>query len=80
MTSDLHLDLALGIDIGGTGMKAAVVDLATGELVSDRFRIDTPQPATPEAMADVVVELVAHRHHVHPAGDGLGGELDVGLR
>ncbi len=42
-------------------MKAAVVDLATGELVTARYRIDTPQPATPEAMADVVVELV--RHH-----------------
>ena len=52
---------AFGIDIGGSGMKAAVVDLATGELVTARYRIDTPQPATPEAMADVVVELV--RHH-----------------
>lgn len=53
--------LAYGIDIGGSGMKAAIVDLATGELVTDRHRIDTPQPATPEAMAEVVVELV--RHH-----------------
>ena len=53
--------LAFGIDIGGSGMKAAVVDLATGDLVTDRYRIDTPQPATPEAMAEVVVELV--RHH-----------------
>jgi polyphosphate glucokinase len=53
-------DLAFGIDIGGTGMKAAIVDLASGELASDRFRIDTPQPATPEAMADVVGELVEH--------------------
>jgi polyphosphate glucokinase len=52
---------AFGIDIGGSGMKAAVVDLETGELVTDRYRIDTPQPATPEAMAEVVVELV--RHH-----------------
>lgn len=52
--------LAFGIDIGGSGMKAAVVDLATGELVTERLRIDTPQPATPEAMADVVVELAAH--------------------
>jgi len=41
-------------------MKAAVVDLATGGLVTDRYRIDTPQPATPEAMAEVVVDLVAH--------------------
>jgi polyphosphate glucokinase len=41
-------------------MKAAPVDLATGELLDDRNRIDTPQPATPEAMALVVKELVAH--------------------
>jgi polyphosphate glucokinase len=52
---------AFGIDIGGTGMKAAVVDLSTGDLVGERFRIDTPQPATPAAMSTVVVELV--RHH-----------------
>ena len=52
---------AFGIDIGGSGMKAAVVDLESGDLVTDRYRIDTPQPATPEAMAEVVVELV--RHH-----------------
>ncbi len=42
-------------------MKAAVVDLSSGELVTDRYRIDTPKPATPEAMAEVVVELV--RYH-----------------
>jgi polyphosphate glucokinase len=58
---------AFGIDIGGSGMKAAVVDLAAGELISDRYRIATPQPATPEAMAEVVVELV--RHH------GWGGNV-----
>ncbi|MGA9279365.1 polyphosphate--glucose phosphotransferase [Ilumatobacter sp.] len=59
---------AFGIDIGGSGMKAAVVDLSTGELLSDRFRIATPQPATPEAMAEVVVELV--RHHGWDGGVG----------
>lgn len=41
-------------------MKAAVVDLDTGELQSDRFRIDTPQPATPEAMVGVLRDLVEH--------------------
>jgi polyphosphate glucokinase len=51
---------AFGIDIGGSGMKAAVVDTTTGELLTDRFRIDTPKPATPDAMADVVVRLAAH--------------------
>lgn len=51
-----------GIDIGGTGMKAAIVDLDTGELVSKRHRISTPKPATPEAMAAVARELVdGHR-------------------
>jgi len=50
--------LGFGIDIGGTGMKAAVVDLDSGELTTDRPRIDTPKPAEPDAMARVVVELV----------------------
>jgi polyphosphate glucokinase len=50
---------ALGIDIGGTGMKAAPVDTATGTLLAERKKIDTPQPATPEAMAAVVKELVS---------------------
>jgi polyphosphate glucokinase len=50
---------ALGIDIGGTGMKAAPVDTATGTLLAERKKIDTPQPATPDAMAEVVKELVS---------------------
>ena len=49
---------ALGIDIGGTGIKAAVVDLETGHLVSDRVREPTPQPAAPEAVLAVVGEIV----------------------
>ncbi len=60
-STNVRAGRALGIDIGGSGMKAAVVDLASGELVTDRYRIDTPKPATPEAMAEVVVELV--RYH-----------------
>jgi polyphosphate glucokinase len=52
--------VGFGIDIGGTGMKAATVDLASGKLTSDRFRLDTPQPATPAAMADVVRQIVEH--------------------
>lgn len=50
----------LGIDIGGTGIKAAVVDTKTGELLSERHRIETPKPATPEAVAKVVKEMVRH--------------------
>ena len=49
---------ALGIDIGGTSVKAAVVDLASGQLVTERIRARTPSPATHEAILDVVVDVV----------------------
>jgi polyphosphate glucokinase len=49
---------ALGIDIGGTGIKAAVVDVARGRLVTDRIREPTPRPATPDAVLDVVIDVV----------------------
>ena len=49
---------ALGIDIGGTGIKGAPVDVDTGQLLTDRTKIDTPRPAAPEAVADVVKKLV----------------------
>jgi polyphosphate glucokinase len=50
----------LGIDIGGTGIKGAPVDLEKGELTSERFRLLTPKPATPEAVAKTVAEVVKH--------------------
>lgn len=49
---------ALGIDIGGTGIKAAVVDLASGSLVTDRVRELTPRPAHPEAVMDVLADVI----------------------
>ncbi|ASN51785.1 polyphosphate--glucose phosphotransferase [Sinomonas sp. R1AF57] len=48
----------IGIDIGGTGIKGGIVDLKKGKLVGDRYRIDTPKPSTPEAVADVVALIV----------------------
>ena len=53
-------DRAFGIDIGGSGMKAAPVELSSGHLLDDRFKIATPRPATPEAMTEVVRQLVDH--------------------
>jgi polyphosphate glucokinase len=47
----------LGIDIGGTGIKAAPVDLATGELAAERVKVLTPHPALPGAIAEVVRDL-----------------------
>lgn len=48
-----------GIDIGGSGIKGAPVDLTTGEFLADRVRIPTPQPSTPAAVAATVARLVA---------------------
>lgn len=48
----------LGIDIGGSGIKGAMVDLTTGEFVTDRLRIATPTKSTPQAVAVVVKEIV----------------------
>lgn len=48
----------IGIDFGGSGIKAAPVDLGVGDFAAERVRIDTPQPSTPEAVADVMVDLV----------------------
>ena len=59
----------IGVDIGGSGVKAALVDLDRGELASDRPRLDTPQPATPERVADTVSQLI----------DQLGGAPSIGI-
>ncbi len=53
------MTVALGIDIGGTGIKGALVDVETGELVSERIKLDTPEGGLPEAIAATVVELIA---------------------
>jgi polyphosphate glucokinase len=58
----------LGIDIGGTGIKGAPVDVGTGELQAERFRIPTPHPARPNAVADVVDEIARHFNYSGPTG------------
>lgn len=47
----------LGIDIGASGVKGAIVDTDKGEMISERIRLVTPQPATPAAVAKTVKEL-----------------------
>lgn len=51
--------VGFGIDIGGSGIKGAPVDLGKGELTADRMRIPTPQPSTPDAVAGTVTDLVS---------------------
>ena len=50
---------ALGVDIGGTGIKAAPVNLKKGTFATDRYRVATPQPATPDAVGAAVADVVA---------------------
>ena len=60
--------ILLGIDIGGSGIKAAKVNCKTGEMVSERFRLPTPKPSHPKAVASVVAEIVKHFNWEGPVG------------
>jgi polyphosphate glucokinase len=70
---------ALGIDIGGTGMKGAPVDVATGKLLADRKKIATPRPAVPEALAVVITELVTSFDWSGPVGITFPGVVVDGV-
>ncbi|MFZ4518311.1 MAG: polyphosphate--glucose phosphotransferase [Microthrixaceae bacterium] len=59
----------VGVDIGGTGIKGAAVDTVAGALTAERVRIPTPHPATPDAVARVVVDVLAE----------VGGDGPVGV-
>lgn len=59
---------AFGIDIGGSGIKGAIVDTTTGQLVTKRIRIATPRPSTPDAVAEVVAKLVTDAGWSGPVG------------
>lgn len=60
----------LGIDIGGSGIKGAPVNVDTGEQLEERFRIPTPQPSTPEAVAEVIQQIVDHFEWTGAVGCG----------
>jgi polyphosphate glucokinase len=69
----------LGIDIGGTGVKAAPVDVAAGKLLAERIKLPTPRPATPDAIAPVVAQLVSDFHWTGPAGITFPGVVADGV-
>ena len=70
---------ALGIDIGGSGIKAAPVDVTTGKLLADRQKIETPRPALPEAVADVVKQLTTAFSWSGPVGITFPGVVADGV-
>jgi polyphosphate glucokinase len=69
----------LGIDIGGTGVKAAPVDTTTGQLTAERQKIATPQPSTPAAVAKVVAQLVQAFAWTGPVGITFPGVVVGGV-
>jgi len=70
---------ALGIDIGGSGIKAAPVDVATGKLLADRQKLDTPQPARPGPIADIVKNLTNSFAWSGPVGITFPGVVIEGV-
>jgi polyphosphate glucokinase len=70
---------ALGIDIGGTGIKAAPVDVTAGKLLADRQKIDTPHPALPDPVADVVKQLTTAFNWSGPVGITFPGVVIDGV-
>ncbi|MDX6361463.1 MAG: polyphosphate glucokinase, partial [Streptomyces sp.] len=67
-----------GVDIGGSGIKGAPVDLDQGELTQERYKVLTPHPATPDAVADGVKEVVDHFGWTGPVGVTFPGVVTGG--
>lgn len=65
----------LGIDIGGSAIKGGVVDTLTGQLISERHRIETPQPAKPKPMIEIIHEIAHHFNWNGPIGCGYPGVI-----
>lgn len=69
----------LGIDIGGSGIKAAPVNPVDGTLVTDRVRVSTPRPATPAAIATTIFDIVEAFNWTGPVGCGLPAVIRNGI-
>src|SRR5436190_19219940 len=67
-----------GVDIGGSGIKGAPVDLERGDLAAGRYKVLTPHPATAEAVADCVQQVVDHFGWSGPVGATFPGVVTGG--
>lgn len=70
---------AFGLDIGATGIKGGIVNLLDGSLVGDRFRMDTPQPATPRAIGATVNEILEKFEYKGRLGVAFPGVVSHGV-
>ncbi|MDA3866647.1 MAG: ROK family protein [Salinivirgaceae bacterium] len=69
----------LGIDVGGSGIKGAIVDIEKGVFVGERFRIETPQPATIEVIAETISEIADHFNYWGVIGCGFPSVVRQGV-
>ncbi len=68
-----------GIDVGGSGVKGGIVDLNTGQLIGDRYKLPTPQPATPDAVAKTIAAVVKEFGWTGPLGVTYPGVVTHGV-
>lgn len=69
----------LGIDVGGSGIKGAIVDTKKGELITERYRIPTPKPATPEAVIETFGIIIHNFKWQGPVGCGFPAAVKKGI-
>ena len=69
----------LGIDIGGSGIKGAPVDVDAGALIEERVRVETPRPATPDAVLPALVEVAGSWKGTDPVGVTFPGVVRRGV-
>lgn len=69
----------LGIDVGASGVKGALVDVKHGKLVGERFRVPTPKPATPSAMAGAAAEIIDFFNYQGTVGCGFPAIVKNGV-
>jgi polyphosphate glucokinase len=75
---DITSNLTLSVDIGGSGIKALILDSA-GKAVTERFRLETPQPALPQTVIDVITKLSAIAGEFHQVSVGFPGVVKQGI-
>src|SRR5690242_17504047 len=78
MTLETRPRTLVGVDVGGSGIKAALVDLVDGR-AAGRVRVETPQPATPDAVASTVADLVRDLEGTGTIGCTLPGVITNGV-
>lgn len=73
------MDHILGIDVGASGMKGALVNVASGKLQGERFRVPTPHPSTPKALSGAFSEIVDFFKYKGPVGCGFPSIVKNGV-